>query len=354
MPKLKNDDNKRYAIILIILVALFFSSNYFLNDKKEENKVIEIVKVSTTTPQFVLLSFDGSKSVDMWKDTITFSSEMKEKGVSIKFTYFINSIYLLSPQNANRYMTPQGQYGQSAIGFAENADSIQDRIKEINKAIIQGHEIASHAVGHWSGGNWSVGEWNIELKSFEDLLFNYRKNNPEKIFDEDILLTSKDIKGFRAPELSINKNMYRSLYEQGYKYDSSEVARYDKWPKKDKNGIWHVPISTVHFNDMKRDIIAVDYSIWVHQTNTTNTLKKGTLEWQKALDAIVSAFVIHFYNNYNTDKAPMVLDNHFSTWNDGLYFEAMKKFATEVCVLKDVRCGTFSDLVKYMEQRTGK
>ena len=45
----------------------------------------------------------------------------------------------------------------------------------------------------------------------------------------------------------------------------------------------------------------------------------------------------------------MVIDNHFSQWNDGIYWEAMKEFARKVCDLPNVRCSTFSDLVKYME-----
>jgi peptidoglycan/xylan/chitin deacetylase (PgdA/CDA1 family) len=285
----------------------------------------------------------------MWSDTLAFSDEMKKEGAPLHFTYFINSSYLLAPQNSYRYISPNGDIGKSAIGFSEDLYSINERIKEINKALSQGHEIASHAVGHWSGGVWSTEEWRRELVSFSNLLLNFKENNPQKVFDESLDIGKLKIKGFRAPELSINDNMYKALALEGYSYDSSGVNIRDIWPYKDQNNIWRIPISTVYFKELNKRIIAVDYSIWVHQTANKNILLKGTDAWNNALKDIVLGYMNHFNKDYAGSRAPMVIDNHFSLWNDGLYWEAMKKFAREICGKTDVRCSTFSELVRYME-----
>jgi hypothetical protein len=304
---------------------------------------------ASTTPQFVLLSFDGSKSVEMWKDTIRFANEMNAVGVPLHFTYFINSAYFLVSENKDIYNPPHEARGNSAIGYADSLESINSRVREINLALSMGHEIGSHAAGHWLGGGWSIEDWQQEQSSFLDLFFNYKKNNPQYNFSETLNLQPHQIKGFRAPSLSINRNMYEALSRDGYYYDSSEISPVDEWPHKDNFGIWHIPISSFYFPRMSKSVIAVDYSIWVNQTNGENTIKRGTQEWDIERDALISAYVNHLEKNYNSNRAPIVIDNHFSTWNDGLYWEALKGFAQRVCGRPNIRCSTFSDLVEYME-----
>lgn len=304
---------------------------------------------ASTTPQFVLLSFDGSKSVEMWKDTIRFADMMNASGTPLHFTYFINSAYFLAPENRNLYRPPHEAIGDSAIGYADSFESINSRVREVNLAISKKHEIGSHAAGHWLGGNWSVEDWQQEFSSFLDILFNYKKNNPQFAFTEDLNLNPSNIRGFRAPSLSINTNMYNALSKDGFYYDSSEISTKDEWPHKDSLGIWHIPISSIYFPRMSRKIIAVDYSIWINQTNGENTLKKGTEEWESEKRAMVDAYIKHFEKNYNSNRAPIVIDNHFSTWNDSLYWEVLKTFAKNVCGRPQAHCSTFIDLVKYME-----
>src|ERR1700759_2357249 len=42
-------------------------------------------------PQFVVLAFDGSKSLGMWQETRKFAKDMTAAGKPVKFTYFINA-----------------------------------------------------------------------------------------------------------------------------------------------------------------------------------------------------------------------------------------------------------------------
>ncbi len=305
---------------------------------------------ASTTPQFVLLSFDGSKSIEMWRETVDFAESMNANGAPLHFTYFINSAYFLAFENRGKYLPLYGKPGDSMIGFAESIQSINERVKGLNRAVELGHEIGSHTAGHWDGKNWSVNDWCKEHNLFIDLLFNFENNNSQFKFSEPIKLRKNQIRGFRAPELSKNNNMYEALSKDGFSYDSSEVAIRDAWPYRDSNRIWHVPISTIYFPLMQKNIIAVDYSVWINQTAGKNVLWKNTPEWQIQLDGMVSGYLSHFNQNYFSNRAPMVIDNHFSNWNDGLYWEATKEFAKKVCGMPHVRCSTFSDLVGYMEK----
>jgi hypothetical protein len=63
-------------------------------------------QVSSSTPQFVLLSFDGSKSVPMLDETLDFQREMTAKGKPLHFTYFINASYFLTKDTAASYQAP--------------------------------------------------------------------------------------------------------------------------------------------------------------------------------------------------------------------------------------------------------
>jgi len=128
---------------------------------------------ASTTPQFVLLSFDGSKSIEMWRETVDFAESMNANGAPLHFTYFINSAYFLAFENRGKYLPLYGKPGDSMIGFAESIQSINERVKGLNRAVELGHEIGSHTAGHWDGKNWSVNDWCKEHNLFIDLLFNF-------------------------------------------------------------------------------------------------------------------------------------------------------------------------------------
>src|SRR4051812_724184 len=62
--------------------------------------------VASSTPQFIVLSFDGSKSTDMLNETLDFERTMAASGVPLKFTYFINAAYFLTQDTAGVYQAP--------------------------------------------------------------------------------------------------------------------------------------------------------------------------------------------------------------------------------------------------------
>jgi len=96
--------------------------------------------------------------------------------------------------------------------------------------------------------------------------------------------------------------------------------------------------------------LSMDYNVYLSQTGAKDILKAGTPEWNKNYLQTLGAFTNYFNKNYNGSRAPVVIGNHFSLWNDGLYFEALKTFANNVCGLPEVKCGTFGELVEYLNQ----
>ena len=338
--------------ICILILAPFYLLSRSLTPKPKE------VTKPTYTPQFIIFSFDGSKSIDMWKETRDFEHTMKAAAKPLNFTYFINAAYFLTPDKKDLYQAPRQDRGQSNIGFSEDLGHLRIRILAVNEAVADGDEIASHTAGHYWGGEWSAEEWLKEFRSFNALLFGTDTNYPEAHLPK-LNLTQRDIVGFRAPALSIGPTLYIALSLSDFTYDSSEVGNGREWPKKDSTGIWHIPLGTVHLNHGRSPVVAMDYSIRASEKKIVGSdteiesgekgdLKKGTPAWNAVYHDVLGSYLDYFEKNYKSNRAPVLIGHHFATWDNFLYWEAMKEFAVQVCGKPEVRCGTFKDLVKYM------
>lgn len=120
--------------------------------------------VAGRPPQFVLLAFDGSYSLDAWKKSRNFTQSMAKKNIPVHFTYFISGVYFVKNEKRNLYKPPGGKgQGQSAIGWGGTKQEINLRLEQLNQAYQEGHEIGSHAVGHFDGSRWSEADWKKSL-----------------------------------------------------------------------------------------------------------------------------------------------------------------------------------------------
>lgn len=321
-------------IFLIIFFVILVVSFKKPKPNKKEIKIVTPtpnVKIIEEKPlQYVIFSFDGSESIKMWEATRNFAKEMNRQNKPIKFTYFVSGVYFLSEKNKDQYQAPGQKIGYSKIDFAKNEEDIAKRREELKLASSEGHEIGSHLNGHFNGSKWTEADWKSELSQFGKLV-------PIKIV------------GLRAPLLAVNKNLYKVLPEFAYKYDASAVGKMGDWPVKNEFGIWEIPLITLKIGN--KYSLSMDYNLFLAQTNGKDILKKGTPDWTKSFNEIITAYRNYFNYNYSKTKAPVIIADHFSTWNDGLYWEAMKSFATEVCGRSDIRCTTMSELVKYLEAK---
>lgn len=341
------------SAILTCVVAFFFTilepsvkqTPITPETKPEQQEIVtitpeakpEIIPDPQIPPQFVVMAFDGSYSLDMWKATRQFAENSTTQGAPVHFTYFINPVYLITAQEKALYSPPQHPVGSSAIGFAYSDNEITQRVKQMELAVSEGHEIGSHAVGHWDGSTWSADEWLSELTQFQTLV-------------ERVDPTLPKVKGFRAPELGVSEGLWPTLQSLGYRYDAS-TSDYtpDAWPKRNATGLWEYPIHHITFSGTNHQIQAMDYTLYFQQTGAQDTLTQGTQEWQQAHDETFQTYMDYFNHNYNGNHAPVFMANHFSLWNDGLYWEVMKDFATEVCGMQNVECTTFSALTDYLD-----
>ncbi len=381
-PKLLRDKRWQQTLYLAIVLTFVFSLVFLLeHDLTRENKLVvdendpeanmgmsdpeanmdmtaavasvmssaqKSYAVASDTPQFVVLSFDGSKSLPMLEETLDFQKKMQAERKPLHFTYFINAAYFLTKETGKLYHPPGEKAGVSNIGFSDTAETIPERVALFNAAHAAGNEIASHSVGHFNGSHWTYGDWRQEFRQFNSILFHTVENNTSvKIAPWSI--KPNDIVGFRAPNLGINAALYQALHDAHFTYDASGVARGGNWPEKDINGIWRIPLGMITIGAQQTPVIAIDYSIWKYQIAPKEVVKQGSEKWNSYFKDVTKAYMDYFDHNYNGSRAPVVIANHFTKWNDGVYWEAMKTFAEEVCGKVNVRCTTFSELVHYLE-----
>ncbi len=353
MIKERKISNKK---LLLIFLIIFFSLFYTIDSVRVHSKkpvVIEPPKPPRLTyvPQFVLISFDGSKSVDIWKNIRAFKNEMKGVGKSLNVTYFINAAYFLTQDTKYLYQGPTQKKGTSNIGFSDDIESLGQRINEVNMAVTDGDEIEPHTVGHFSGKLWTKEEWKKELAAFDRIMFGLSEMYSGKNLPK-LKLTRDEIIGFRAPYLDKSRGLYEALHDLNFAYDTSEVGIDNTaWPTRDAQGLWRIPLGRLELGLAKSRVLAMDYNIYVHNSAAYDTIKKGSAEWKRVYDETLAGFLAYFNQNYTGTRAPVLVGYHFSMdWNDGVYWEVLKDFSREVCGKPEVRCGTFRELVKYMDE----
>jgi len=293
-------------------------------------------------PQFVLLAFDGSKSLPMWKETREFARKN-----NIKFTYFVSGVYFIADNDKNFYAEPSRGLGKSAIGWGGSPQEIQARNQQVVAAISEGHEIASHANGHFDGAKYTTLQWEMELKQFRDILRNgwelYSRNKPSKTWSQYF---DKNLIGFRAPQLGHSDVTLKALVSSGYTYDTSKVGPMSYWPQK-ISGTWNFPLAGLRISGTNQRTLSMDYNFYVADSNG----KPGAAtDWSRFEEQMYNTYMQYFQNNYFGNRAPVDIGHHFSLWNGGAYWKAMKRFAQSVCSLPEVECVTYRELSEYLNQ----
>lgn len=283
-------------------------------------------------PQYIAIAFDGSKSLEMWQQTLDFAANN-----NIHFTYFVSGVYFLTDENAGYYQGPRRNQGRSDIGFGGTAEDVAARIAFVRRAFREGHEIASHANGHWNGASWSKDEWLHEMNQFQNIMVNTHKiNEIENTDKREWRKIVAGITGFRAPLLAGGSTMRAALSDLGYTYDTSETALRNYWPQQTASGLWNFPLASLPLSG--GSVLSMDYNFFVlHRSSTA--APRVSME---------RAYNNYFTHNYNGIRAPMHIGHHFTRWRRGAYWLALKNFSTAACAGEDVVCGTYKGLEELM------
>ncbi|MEV7402882.1 hypothetical protein AB0N93_21130 [Streptomyces sp. NPDC091267] len=297
-------------------------------------------------PQFVVFSWDGAG-----EDSQKLFSHFRKVGkkYDAQMSYFLSGVYLLPEAKRKLYDPPKHNAGSSDIGF-NDTKGIRDTLAQVRGAWLDGNEIGTHFNGHFCGadggvGTWSVDEWKSEIKQAKSFVKGWKSNDPELKgmkplpFDYD-----KELVGGRTPCLEGQKNMVAAARSMGFRYDSSGVND-QVWPKK-KSGIWDLSMQLVPVPGREFETLSMDYNFMFNQSGTTQGDPDEHEYWGNQMrDGLIEAFD----RSYEGNRAPLIIGNHFESWNGGTYMRAIEETIETVCTKEGVRCVSFKQLADWLD-----
>lgn len=306
----------------------------------------ERLKQGRRPPQFVVFSWDGAGE-DGQKLFSHFRRLAKANRATM--TYFLSGVYMLPEDKRDLYRPPQHSPGSSEIGFNDER-GIKDTVEQLRGAWLEGNEIGTHFNGHFCGaeagvGQWSVADWKSEIAQAKSFVKSWRTNAGLKgeaslPFDYD-----KELIGARTPCLEGRENFMKAARELGFRYDTSGVGD-QVWPKR-KEGLWDLSMQLVPFPGHSYEQLTMDYNFMVNQsgTKTQGDPAKQALWGDQMRDGLLRGFD----RAYDGNRAPLIIGNHFESWNGGAYMRAVDEVVERVCTKPEVRCVSFRQLADWLD-----
>ncbi|MEU6866322.1 hypothetical protein ABZ924_24205 [Streptomyces sp. NPDC046876] len=297
-------------------------------------------------PQFVVFSWDGAG-----EDGQRLFSHFREVGrkYDARMTFFLSGLYVLPEEKRSLYTAPQHGSGRSDIGFGD-LQGIKDTVTQLRAAWLEGNEIGTHFNGHFCGpdggvGTWSVEEWKSEIEQAKSFVKNWKTNAGLKDVEALPFDYDKELIGARTPCLEGQKNFMLAARNMGFRYDSSGIGK-QIWPKK-TDGLWDIPLQLVPMPGRAFDTLSMDYNYMVNQSGTTTQGDASQHAYWGAQmrDGLLQAFA----RTYGGNRAPLIIGNHFESWNGGTYMRAVEDVIKNVCTRPEVRCVPFRELVDWLD-----
>ncbi|MEU3508002.1 hypothetical protein ABZ733_08720 [Streptomyces longwoodensis] len=306
----------------------------------------ERLKPGQKPPQFVVFSWDGAG-----EDSQKLFSHFREvaRANNATMTFFLSGVYMLPEEKRDLYKPPQHSPGRSDIGFNDE-QGIADTAQQLRLAWQEGNEIGTHFNGHFCGkdggvGQWSVEDWKDEITQAKQFVKTWKTNTgmtkaAPLPFDYD-----KELIGARTPCLEGQKNFMKAARDLGFRYDTSGVNN-QVWPGK-KEGLWDLSMQLVPFHGHSYEQLTMDYNFMVNQsgTATQGDPAKRAFWGHQMRDSLLAGF----QRAYDGNRAPLVIGNHFESWNGGVYMRAVQDVVEAVCNKPDVRCVSFHQLADWLD-----
>jgi hypothetical protein len=305
----------------------------------------ERLKPGQKPPQFVVFSWDGAG-----EDSQRLFSHFREvaRANNATMTYFLSGVYMLPEEKRDLYRPPQHSPGRSDIGF-NDVRGIKDTVEQLRGAWLEGNEIGTHFNGHFCGkgggvGEWSVEDWKSEIDQAKSFVKAWKTNTgtgkAEPLpFDYD-----RELIGARTPCLEGQTNFMRAAREMGFRYDTSGV-RDQVWPEK-KDGLWDLSMQLVPMPGRAFETLTMDYNFYVNQSGARAGSAAKRQYWG---DQFRDGLLAGFERAYAGNRAPLIIGNHFESWNGGVYMRAVEETIKTVCGKPDVRCVSFRQLADWLD-----
>jgi len=288
-------------------------------------------------PLYVIISFDGAHDIAQWERSRALAAQ-----TGARFTYFLSCVFLLSKETRGEYKAPGNKKGNSQVGFAQTRNEVAQRLGEIRLAAAEGHEIASHACGHFDGKNWSKADWLAEFTSFKRIMADaYAINGIEGEPSDWKNFAETEVSGFRAPYLSTSTALYDALKAAGFRYDASGISKGPVEPHV-TDGVERFALPQIPEGPTARRVIAMDYNLFVRHSGGFERPDEAAAFQERSYEAFKAAFDAQ----YDGGRVPLQLGFHFVLMNGGAYWDALERFAKEVCVKADVVCTSYADYLK--------
>ncbi|MFE9771432.1 hypothetical protein ACFYOV_07125 [Streptomyces sp. NPDC005931] len=305
----------------------------------------ERLKPGQKPPQFVVFSWDGAGE-DGQKLFSHFRKVARENNATM--TYFLSGVYLLPEEKRDLYRPPLHSPGRSDIGFNDR-DGIAATVEQLRLAWLEGNEIGTHFNGHFCGsggvGEWSVADWKDEIAQAKRFVKSWKtntgmRNTAPLPFDYD-----KELIGARTPCLEGQKNFMAAARDLGFRYDTSGVNN-QVWPSK-KHGLWDLSMQLVPFPGHSFEQLTMDYNFMVNQSGTATQGDPAKHEFWG--DQMRDSLLQGFRRAYDGNRAPLIIGNHFESWNGGTYMRAVEEVVETVCNKPEVRCVSFRQLADWLD-----
>ncbi|MEZ0001264.1 polysaccharide deacetylase family protein [Sinorhizobium fredii] len=297
--------------------------------------------------QLVIVSFDGAHDNALWEKSLAMA-----KRTGAHFTYFLSCTFLMTKADGRQsYKAPGQKAGRSNVGFAQSREEIAIRAGHIWQAHLEGHDIGSHACGHFDGKGWSAADWESEFAAFRTALVDAWKKagEPEAEPQGWADFARNDVKGFRAPYLSLSSGLMPALEAFKFTYDASLVTKGPGWPMTG-DGMPRFGLPLILEGPSHRPVIGMDYNLFIRHSMGVENKKDSARFEERTLAAYREAF----RKEYDGERIPLQLGFHFVEMNGGAYWRALDRFLTETCKKPDVACVSYADALPMIEDARRK
>ncbi len=284
------------------------------------------LKPGETPPQFVVFSWDGASGNNDYIMDFVHAAH----NVQGTMTLFSSGLYFLPAAQKLQYHPPKNPPGASDIPYMSDK-TVKRTIEDTGDAWCYGNEVGTHFNGHFSDPKvgvygWSQADWEQEFSEAVKLVTHWRTYSGFTDVTPLPFDYTKECVGARTPLLGGWENWRPVAAKHGFRYDTSATRAGIHWPKKDSNGLWDMSMFEIPFRN--HSIIPMDYNFYFEQAKGDDNV--GT-DADRAVWKAEHADTLRrgLQLCLNGNRAPFIIGNHLSRWQNGIYQDNLLALITE-------------------------